>query len=376
MVEYARIMKSSLIPEKPLLVYPSLAATLGLDESVMLSALSDIVSQEAGVPSRGDTPYLWYQVTFDQLKEAMPFWDLRDMHRVVTNLREKGVIIVGSAINDHTDTFKFAFNEKREVQTHRAPHIPEQGPAGRNYISSHWQPSEDHLAQLAQHNIPSSFALQQVPEFVTYWRERKEPHRSWGAKFVQQVIRKWRDYETEQASQSQYTPMHKEWQPSIDAWEFMVSHAGINKEFIEDAIPEFIFYWMDRSEKQNNWNRKFYDHVRLQWSRYNSALEHSTDPKPIPDTWQPSNEVYDVLKMANIDAQFAQQQLPEFVIYWRDSNQIHTSWNTRFLQHVKRQWAKRNAMPEGSHSQQPSSTNRSTRDISLEEELSNRSWAN
>lgn len=371
-------MKSSLVPEKPLLVYPSLAATLGLDESVLLTALSDIVAQVPGTPSRGNAPYLWYQVTIEQMHTLMPFWDHRDLHRVVTNLREKGVIIVGSAINEQAETFKFAFNEKNTGHATRPPQAqePEQGPAGKNYIPSHWQPSDDNLAQLAQHSIPSNFSLQQVPEFVTYWRERKEPHRSWGAKFVQQVIRKWRDHETQQASKDQYTPMLKDWQPSLDAWEFMVNHAAINKEFIEDAIPEFIFYWMDRGEKQNNWNRKFYDHVRLQWARYHSALENSTDPKPIPDNWQPSNEVFDVLSMANIDAQFARQILPEFVIYWRDSNQIHTSWNTRFLQYVKRQWAKRNSIQDGGAQPTVSHANRSTRDISLEEELSDRSWAN
>ena len=27
--------------------------------------------------------------------------------------------------------------------------------------------------------------------------------------------------------------------------------------------------------------------------------------------------------------------LPEFVMYWVDSNEVHTSWNSKFLQHVK-----------------------------------------
>jgi hypothetical protein len=46
-----------------------------------------------------------------------------------------------------------------------------------------------------------------------------------------------------------------------------------------------------------------------------------------------------VLGMANIDADFAEAQLKEFVLYWRDRNEIHRSWNTKFLQHVKYKWA-------------------------------------
>ncbi|NRA25561.1 MAG: hypothetical protein HRU08_14040, partial [Oleispira sp.] len=32
--------------------------------------------------------------------------------------------------------------------------------------------------------------------------------------------------------------------------------------------------------------------------------------------------------------------IAEFVLYWRDSNQLQTSWNSKFLQYVKQQWAR------------------------------------
>lgn len=370
-------MKSSLIPEKPILVYPSLAATLGLEESVLLTVLSDLTHNLPGSPNNG---YQWYQINRDTVINALPFWDVRDVQRVSTNLREKGVIIIASATLESSDVLKFAFNEKASSRPTSSIPIVNPTPtaenaAHRNFIPSHWQPSADNLAQLAQHSIPSRFALELVPEFVTYWRERKETHRSWGAKFVQHVLRKWRDFQARQATGKQPSHMTKGWKPSQDAWEFMVNHAGINREFIEDAIPEFIFYWMDRGEVNDNWNRKFYDHVRLQWARYNSAVENNTHPKPIPANWQPSAEVYDVLNMANIDLEFAKTLIPEFIIYWRDSNQVHTSWNTRFLQHAKRQWAKRHQLQDQAQENNVIQ-NRSTRDITLEEELSDRSWAN
>jgi hypothetical protein len=79
-----------------------------------------------------------------------------------------------------------------------------------------------------------------------------------------------------------------------------------------------------------------------------------------------------VLRLANIDLQFATHLVPEFVIYWRDSNQAHSSWNTRFLQYVKRRWAQYAADrgAQGSPTQQ-----RLTKDIPFEELATDRSWA-
>ena len=147
----------------------------------------------------------------------------------------------------------------------------------------------------------------------------------------------------------------------------LTRHAGISRQFVEDAIPEFELYWREKGVRYDNWNKKFRDHVHHQWLRYRSALEHDPTPRRIPGNWSPSQDVYEVLRLANIDIAFAQMLLPEFVIYWRDSNQVHASWNTRFLQYVKQRWAKRHADAD------PQS--KSTRELSLAEQLTDRSWA-
>ncbi|HMU65757.1 MAG TPA: DnaT-like ssDNA-binding domain-containing protein, partial [Cellvibrionaceae bacterium] len=125
-------------------------------------------------------------------------------------------------------------------------------------------------------------------------------------------------------------------------------------------------YWREQKAESDNWNRKFRDHVQRQWLSYQSALEHDTVPRRIPSNWQPSEDVYDVLRLANIDVTYAQELLPEFVIYWRDSNQVYHSWNTRFLQYVKKRWASAEKLE---------TAQRSTREISLVDELTDRSWA-
>jgi len=475
-------MKSTLLPEKPILVYPSLASTIGLDECVFLSALNDLI---AGVTASNNNGFDWYNLPLETLAQAMPFWDNRDLQRVSVSLREKGVLIIASGAFAQETHFKFAFNERahrnnptttnasnninsandntastQSNHNNAQPHMAQNPPAdphpqqntapnnytsnnapapaynsntansgngnwaniknsaaaqnhqvsrpyeqaqpqqngsqngihnyasqthsftrgeqqtgflGKNHISASWKPDRATLDQLAQHAINEQFSMSQVPEFITYWRERGEANHSWGSKFMQHTLRQWRTFEAEQNKKENDAPIDPQWKPSLDAMEVLVKHAGINREFIEDSIPEFILYWQERGERLKTWNTKFIQHIRVQWKKYNSALEHSTDPKAISIDWQPSEDVFDVLRLANIDIVFAQEQIPEFVLYWRDTNQLHSSWNTRYLQRVKRLWAQRHALAASAQGQP--TANRPTRDISLEEQLTDRSWA-
>jgi hypothetical protein len=213
--------------------------------------------------------------------------------------------------------------------------------------------------------------VQHVPAFVTYWRERNEAQRSWGSVFIKHVIHQWRKFEVEEHQRNQEVLMQSAWRPSEDALQVLIEQAQVSREFIEDAIPEFVLYWQERGDKLSTWNSKFIQHVKLQWHKYQNSMESNTQPLPISSHWRPSEEVFDVLRLANIDLQFAQGLIAEFVMYWRDSGQIHTSWNTRFLQYTKKQWAKRHALATNQ-----AAGIRSTREMSLEEELGDRSWAN
>lgn len=353
------------LPEQPLHVFPSVAIQVGVEEALLISVLAQCSFNAQIQPQHG---YHWITLAQSTLEQVAPFWQPRDIQRLATNLREAGIILLASAPYSQCLQLKFAFKSPLVNQ----PAIPtaeqpmSQPLGAKNTIAPHWQPERDTLKQLAQHNIPEQFALAQVSEFITYWRERNEPAHSWNSKFQKHVMHKWRDYQAHQNQQPATTLMRKEWRPSEDALEVLTLHAGIHRGFIEDAIPEFVLYWREQGASSDNWNRRFRDHVNRQWIRYNATLEHDTTPRRINDGWQPSRDVYDVLRLANIDLNFAQQLVPEFVIYWRDSNQVHTSWNTRFLQYVKRRWAQREAQAQNTAT---------TRDLSLEALVTDRSWA-
>ena len=369
-------MTCPLIPERPILVSPSLAATIGLEEAVMLSVLHEKTVPVQGTPGQGRQ---WYELDAQSLHEALPFWNALDLQRVSQSLRASGIIHLQSAPFAQSQRLLFAFEGTGDaaISARREPH---RSPSpGVGLISPGWSPDRETINRIAQHNIPESFILEQVPEFVTYWRDSGEAHRSWGAKFHSHVVHQWRQRDTFTPTVERQSTISSDWRPSRDAVDVLVRQAGINAQFVEDAIPEFVLYWAERGESSRTWNSKFIQHTRRQWIRYSSALEHDTEPRRISSDWQPGQDVLDILEMANIDIEFARQLLPEFVLYWRDTNQLHASWNTKFLQHVKYHWAKRHAYQsptELKHEGLPTAARPGrTRDRSLAEDLTDRSWA-
>jgi len=78
-------MKFSLFPEKPLLLYPSLAATIGLEESILAGVLLEV---SKNLPTLINNGFEWAQIDADQLREALPFWNDVDIARISTSLRQ------------------------------------------------------------------------------------------------------------------------------------------------------------------------------------------------------------------------------------------------------------------------------------------------
>ena len=371
---------SSLIPEKPLLISPSLAATIGLEEAAMLSVLDELASHRATESFNG---YAWLALDEATVARHFPFWTDHDIQRIGKNLSDKGVILLRSAPFVASREFHFAFNESSNEENNVAlgGQTTVRAEAhnaivhGANRIAPNWQPSDECLLQIRQLGISESFACEQITEFISYWRERDEVRHAWNNIFVKHVQRAWRSHETDFQRRESAGAMTYDWQPSQDALDVLVQHGGISREFVEDAIPEFVLYWQERGDSSRTWNSKFIQHVRRQWNRYTATVENDLVPKAIAADWQPSEDVFDVLRLANIDIDFAQNLVQEFVIFWRDSGQVNSSWNTKFLQHVKYHWAKQRYSVINNSGGQTLAIKQSTRDRSLEEDLTDRSWA-
>jgi hypothetical protein len=246
-------------------------------------------------------------------------------------------------------------------------------------MAERWRPDAELLRQLALHGISAAFAEAQVEEFVLYWSDRGDPAYSWNAKFRSHVIRRWREHEAAAATPDDLPRrIAADWRPDGDALEIL-ERAGVASQFVEDSIPEFVLYWSERGETARTWNSRFVTHVKRQWTRYSSTVAIEGEPRRLNADWQPSGDVFDILHMANIDATFARTLLPEFILFWTDSGEVHTSWNSKFLQHIKYQWARRASAPQpgesGHGNRQGSGGTGSTRARSLVEDLTDRSWA-
>ncbi|MGB1984469.1 MAG: DnaT-like ssDNA-binding domain-containing protein [Porticoccaceae bacterium] len=369
----------SLIPEKPIVFSPTLAATLGLEEAILLQILQESVSHSSQITSSG---YAWTSISGQRLLELSPFWNEQDIGRLTASLHEKGLLLVGGGAFSANQDFRFAFNEPTAASSTISPakSIPQQPMKAHSAkpMANSWQPSEDSLRQLAQLGVTNEFARQQVPQFVAYWRDRNIPKHSWDSKYIKEVWRQWQQAETASYRKNKQQPITSQWQPSADAMDILCKQGAININFIEDAIPEFILYWRGTGEASSTWDSKFVQHVRRQWQFFNGMMNQDKSPQTITGSWQPNESVYDVLQMANIERDFAERLIPEFVLYWQENGSAQCSWSTKFLQYVKRQWARQSQsqITENNYGKQQGSDSAGRiRDRSIIDALSDRSWA-
>ncbi|MFC3152428.1 DnaT-like ssDNA-binding domain-containing protein [Litoribrevibacter euphylliae] len=328
-----------------------LARSHGLDQAIAYSVMKQF--QEFRQNKNG-----WVAISDEEWQAKLPFWTLENIHRALNQLRIQNLLEIHQTGNTLTPKCLY-----RLIKTSPRPQglpIVESVPRSTNAhgkntqnqnaafsrsgpMPDQWHPDPHVLQQLTRLGIPENFIQEAVPEFVTYWRDSGKHAISWGAKFQERVRKLWMEHETKVASNKIPAPITKDWHPSQDAMDILVRD-GIDPEFIKDSVAEFLLYWIERGSAEITWNNKFVSHIRHQWQKFCSTIEHSTNPTRIPKNWQPSQECYEIARMAQIDGQFAQEQVKPFVLYWSDTNQTSTSWNTKFVQHLKWSWAKRHQL--------------------------------
>jgi len=123
------------------------------------------------------------------------------------------------------------------------------------------------------------------------------------------------------------------WVPSIQAYE-VLGMGGINKEFIESKISEFKLYWLEKNQIRDNWNVLFVEFIRREWVKERS--ENKGLPVCIDEGWSPSSDAFDILGLANVSKNDALKHLKEFILYWKENGAALRSWNSKFVDFVKR----------------------------------------
>ena len=286
------------------------ASTIGLSEAVLLEVL-----KESGLKGRN----------LNELQNLLSFWTEKELTKYLKSLLSKGLVV-----ENKTSTLS-SFSVK-EIQT-----------VGRRESSmeNSWRPEKELLDQILEYGIPEEFTYAQVEDFKHLNQEKEEKNKSWGIKFLRFVIKQWRQKEATDNQKRKRKPIETNWKPEDEAREILV-RSGVDNDFIDKEIPEFVLYWSEKKEESDIWNSKFIAHIRRQWGRFQNVNEKDDLPFKIDSKWLPNEDFYDVLTLTNIPKEFADSTLSEFILYWKETGQSHNSWNSKFLQHVKFQWQKQN----------------------------------
>jgi DnaD/phage-associated family protein len=92
-----------LLDEEPLVVLPSLAASVGLNESIILQQLHYWLERSTHVYEG----YKWVYNTYEEWQEQFPFWSESTIRRIITKLEKLGLIITGNFNRSKIDKTKW-----------------------------------------------------------------------------------------------------------------------------------------------------------------------------------------------------------------------------------------------------------------------------
>jgi hypothetical protein len=124
-----------------------------------------------------------------------------------------------------------------------------------------------------------------------------------------------------------------QWMPSRETYE-VIAMTKISEEFISLKLKEFKIYWIERGQQKNNWNSTFIDFMRREWAK--ELNSNKSIPHVIDENWYPDDDVFDILNLSEITKDSAIKYLSEFILYWKDKGAAFTTWNSKFIDHVKR----------------------------------------
>jgi DnaD/phage-associated family protein len=108
-------MSKFLLDDKPLIILPSLAETVGLNESIVLQQLHYWLKESSHIYDG----YKWIYNTYSNWKEQFPFWSDKTIRRIITKLENQGLIVTGNYNKlgiDKTKWYRIDY-EKLEILT-------------------------------------------------------------------------------------------------------------------------------------------------------------------------------------------------------------------------------------------------------------------
>ena len=127
--------------------------------------------------------------------------------------------------------------------------------------------------------------------------------------------------------------MTNSWSPDVEVFDIL-KMSEIEHTFIESKLVEYKIYAKERGEERTDWNTSFLNYIRREWSK--KINSNTVDPFPINKNWKPNEDAFEILKFSNISKESALKYLNEFIMYWSENGAAFNTWNSKFINHVKR----------------------------------------
>ncbi|MBV1787245.1 hypothetical protein KQ940_04180 [Marinobacterium sp. D7] len=237
-------------PEKPMLIYPSLACRIGVEPALLLGLYHEALERSGMTDERGRSELLLARA---QWLALAPFWDearLRELSEVLVDQRLIE-ITWGSAGN-----LRLCMPVKAAAVKAASTPLPET-PAQQNGAPAEPvrrlpvvdepppAPRPVRQANLAQRRGPA-------PTFggSIGWRRHKDE--------LEEIFE-----QAEQRNQK-LQAMFIGWQPS-ELFQQMLPRYAIPADFADGCIDEFVLYFLDKDRKESNWDQKFLAWVKREW---------------------------------------------------------------------------------------------------------------
>lgn len=113
---------SKLLRFRPLVVNPELAATLGLNEAIMLQQINYWIAEtDSGLQKDGRK---WIYNTYEQWQKQFPFWSADTIKRTLKSLKERGVLIIeqlNKSAHDRTNFYTIRYEHPALVEQGKMP---------------------------------------------------------------------------------------------------------------------------------------------------------------------------------------------------------------------------------------------------------------
>jgi len=109
-------MSKLLINEYPLVVLPTLAVRIGLNEAIMLQQIQYWISHPKSIEKEGRH---WHFDTYGNWLLQFPFWSLRTLTRVAKSLRDQRLVIAKAfraQFNDQTLWYTIDYEQVSKLE--------------------------------------------------------------------------------------------------------------------------------------------------------------------------------------------------------------------------------------------------------------------